>query len=199
MSVSHRSQPAEKDAMNREGSRKVHAATLSAAVAALFVSLLASPSFAQTQVGNYASHTTSGKSVVITGATGESIRITPYGDYIARIQVAKKGESFYADDRYEIVASHDWEGAMDVVDGDSALSLSTKAADGISISLAKQPLRLSFSIKGGATPVLAEKDGVTWSGNTVTESFSPAPMSTSPVSVTKPTDISRSSIGREPA
>ena len=71
----------------------------------LFVSLSASQSIAQ--VGNYASHTAADRSVVITGATGEAIRVTPYGDYIVRIQVAKKGESFYADDRYEIVERHD--------------------------------------------------------------------------------------------
>jgi alpha-D-xyloside xylohydrolase len=138
---------------------------------ALFVSLSASRSIAQTQVGNYASNTTSGRSVVITGATGESIRVTPYGDYIVRIQVAKKGESFYADDRYEIVESHDWAGKLGVVASDSSLTLSTEAADGISISLAKQPMRLSFSLKGQDAAVLSEGNGVTWSGNTVTEAF----------------------------
>src|ERR1051325_5863639 len=42
---------------------------------------------AQTQVGNYASRAVAGRSVVVTGATGESIRVTPYGDYIVRVQV----------------------------------------------------------------------------------------------------------------
>jgi alpha-glucosidase (family GH31 glycosyl hydrolase) len=143
---------------------------LTIAVLVLSVSLWTSRSLAQ--IGNYASHKTTGRSVVVTGASGESIRITPYGDYIVRIQAAKQGESFYADDRYDIVERHDWEGALDVVDGDSALSLSTKAADGIAISLAKQPMRLSFSLKGQDTPLLAEKNGITWSGNTVAESFS---------------------------
>jgi len=135
----------------------------------LFVSLSAGRSNAQ--VGNYASHATSGRSVVITGSTGESIRVTPYGDYIVRVQVAKKGESFYADDRYEIVERHDWDGTLGVVADDSSLTLSTAAADGISMSLAKQPMRFAFSLKGQAAAVLSESGGVTWSGNTVTEAF----------------------------
>jgi alpha-glucosidase (family GH31 glycosyl hydrolase) len=135
-------------------------------------SLVAASATAQTQVGNYASHATSGRSVVVTGATGESLRITPYGDYIVRVQVAKKGESFYADDRYEIVERHDWEGKLDVVAGDASLTLSTQAADGISLALAKQPMRIAFSIKGQDAAVLSEAGGVSWSGNKVTEAFS---------------------------
>jgi alpha-glucosidase (family GH31 glycosyl hydrolase) len=142
-----------------------------ATVLAGFVSLLTHESWAQTQVGNYGSHATSGRSVVITGATGETLRITPYGDYMVRIQVAKKGESFYADDRYEIVEKHDWNGTLGVVTSDSSLAISTEAADGISIALAKQPMRLAFSLKGQTAAVLSEGNGVTWSGNTITEAF----------------------------
>jgi alpha-glucosidase (family GH31 glycosyl hydrolase) len=133
-------------------------------VPALLISLWASQALAQ--IGNYASHATSGRSVVITGAA-------PYGDYMVRVQAIKKGETFYADDRYEIVASHDWTGTLTVVDSDASVALSTTAADGISLSIAKKPLRLSFSLKGQNEPLLSEKDGVTWSGNTVTESFTP--------------------------
>ncbi len=141
-------------------------------IAVFFASLLAAPAFAQ--VGNYLSHEVVGRSVVITGATGETLRVTPYGDYIVRVQVAKKGESFYADDRYEMVASHAWEGVLEVTDGASSLGLATEAADGVSLALAKQPMRLAFSIKGQSSPVLSESGGVTWSGNTITASFAPA-------------------------
>jgi alpha-glucosidase len=160
--------------MNQQGSTKGHSTMPVAMGVVLFASLFAGRSVAQTQVGNYASHSTSGRSVVITGATGESIRVTPYGDYIVRIQVAKKGESFYADDRYEIVERHDWDGTLSAVASDSSLTLSTAAADGISISLAKQPMRLAFSLKGQAAAGLSEGNGVTWSGNTVTEAFAVA-------------------------
>ena len=159
--------------MNRKGPAKRCSLTAVVVASVLLAPLSTSESFAQTQVGNYASHTTSGRSIVITGASGESIRVTPYGDYIVRIQVAKKGESFYPDDRYEIVERHDWDGALDAVDGDSSLTLSTEAADGVSLTIAKQPMRLSFFLKEQDAPVLSEQNGVTWSGNTITESFSP--------------------------
>ncbi|HXU06141.1 MAG TPA: TIM-barrel domain-containing protein, partial [Polyangia bacterium] len=137
----------------------------------LLGSLLARGALAQTQVGNYASRAVAGRSVVVTGASGEKIRITPYGDYIVRIQVAKNGESFYADDRYHMVESHDWMGSLTVAESTSSLTLTTAAADGVSISLAKQPMRLAFSLKGGSAALLNEGGGVTWSGNTVNEAF----------------------------
>jgi len=139
---------------------------------ALLVLLVSGHSFAQ-QVGDYASHASAGRSVVITGASGERLRITPYGDYITRVQAARNGEDFYADDRYDMVERHDWDGALTVVDGGTALEVSTAAADGVLISVAKQPLRLSFALKGQGTPLLAEQGGVSWSGNTITESFAP--------------------------
>jgi alpha-D-xyloside xylohydrolase len=142
-------------------------------VITLVVLVLALARPAAAQISNYVSHAVSGRSVVVTGASGESLRITPYGDYIVRVQVAKKGESFYADDRYEIVERHDWDGKLNVVTGDTSLTFATEAADGVSIALAKQPMRLAFSIKGQEGPVLSEGNGVTWSGNTVTEAFSP--------------------------
>jgi MYXO-CTERM domain-containing protein len=159
--------------MNPKGTRSCGGMTATMRGSVLLVLLWTSQASAQTQVGNYASHAASGRSVVITGATGESLRVTPYGDYIVRVQAAKKGESFYADDRYEIVERHDWDGALDVVDGDSSLTLSTQAVDGVSIAIAKQPMRLAFSLKNQGTALLGEGNGVIWSGNTMTESFSP--------------------------
>lgn len=139
----------------------------------LLVLLSSHHAFAQQQIGNYASYAASGSSVVITGASGERIRITPYGDHIARVQVVQNGEDFYPDDRYDMVERHDWDGTIAVVEDSSSLELSTGADDGIAISLGKQPLRLAFALKGQGTPLLVEQDGVTWSGNTVTESFAP--------------------------
>jgi len=158
--------------MHPEGSPSHHIRNAGVIGAVLLACLWAPPSLAQTQVGNYASHATSGRSVVIKGASGESIRITPYGDYIVRVQFAKNGEAFYADDRYEIVERHDWDGALTVDDTTSSLGVSTGAADGVSISVAKQPMRLSFAVNGQAAALLTEQNGVTWSGNTVNESFS---------------------------
>ncbi len=142
-------------------------------IAILLACLATGPAFAQEQMSNYASHTTAGRSTVITGSSGESLRITPYGDYIVRIQAIREGETFYADDRYHLVETHEWDGVLSVVADDTSLNLSTAAADGISITIAKQPLRLSFSFKDQGATLLGEGDGITWGGNTVTESFTP--------------------------
>src|SRR5215831_13314503 len=126
--------------MNRQAARRGLGTRPVVMAVVLLGSLLARGALAQQQVGNYASRAVAGRSVVVTGASGEKLRITPYGDYIVRIQVAKNGESFYADDRYHMVESHDWTGALTVVESTSSLTLTTAAADGVSISLAKQPM-----------------------------------------------------------
>jgi alpha-D-xyloside xylohydrolase len=123
------------------------------------------------QIGDYASHTKSGKSIVITGGSGEKLRITPYGDYMVRVQAVRSNENFYPDTQYELVERHDWGGELAVEDNASALVITTKTVDGVSLSVAKKPLRISFSLKTGSDPLLKEKDGVIWNGNTVTESF----------------------------
>ena len=79
------------DVVNRRGTAKGLSMTPVIVAVVLLGSLLTRRCLAQTQVGNYASRAVAGRSVVVTGATGESIRITPYGDYIVRIQVAKNG------------------------------------------------------------------------------------------------------------
>ncbi len=123
------------------------------------------------QTGNYVSHSQSGRSVIVK-CSSASIRITPYGDYIVRVQFAGNNEEFYPDNRYEMVESHNWEGKLDVLDETSSLTLSTPPADGIKILIAKSPLCLSFyNNKTAAKPVLEEKEGVTWSSTIVAESF----------------------------
>jgi alpha-D-xyloside xylohydrolase len=131
-----------------------------------------SVTFAVAQIGDYASHAKSGSSIVVTGGSGEKIRITPYGDYMVRIQAVKNNENFYPDTQYEMVERHDWDGELAVEETATELQISTKAADGVLLSLAKNPMRLSFALKNGSGSLLKEKDGVVWSGNTVTESFS---------------------------
>ncbi len=128
-------------------------------------------SLAVGQIGEYASHAESGSSIVITGGSGEKIRITPYGDYMVRVQAVKNNENFYPDTQYEMVERHDWKGVLAVEDKSSELQISTKAADGVMLTLAKKPMRISFSLKNGSGALLKEKDGVVWSGNNVTESF----------------------------
>ncbi|MBN1308007.1 MAG: DUF4968 domain-containing protein, partial [Chitinispirillaceae bacterium] len=108
-------------------------------IASMAVVLLLVPFQSSGQTGDYSSHAESGRSVVIMGSSG-TIRITPYGDYMVRIQAKRSNEEFYPDDRYEMVERHDWEGKLTVQDDASSLTISTAAADGITVSIAKSPL-----------------------------------------------------------
>ncbi len=45
--------------------------------------------FAQ-KIGNYSAHTVSNRSVLIEADTGETIRVTPYGDNIVRVQAVRE-------------------------------------------------------------------------------------------------------------
>ncbi len=157
--------------MNPEKKLKVSSMAGARMVPVICIILLASHSYAQT--GNPPAAAPSGRGVVITASSGDKIRITPYGDYIVRVQAIRTGESFYADDRYEIVARHDWNGTLTVDSGSSSLNVATSANDGILVSISQDPPRLTFSFKNQDKPILAEKEGITWSGTTVTESFAP--------------------------
>lgn len=55
-----------------------------------------------------ASHEIGGISLIVRGTAGRSLRLTPYGDYIVRVQVAERGEAFLPNDFYPIVERHDW-------------------------------------------------------------------------------------------
>jgi alpha-D-xyloside xylohydrolase len=128
-------------------------------------------SISSAQIGNLATFTDSGKSILLMSENEEKIRITPYGESIVRIQTVRKNEDFYPDDHYEMVASHDWNGKLIVDSNSSSLTLSTNTTDGIKIIVTKSPLRLSFSLKSNNETLLSEKDGTVWNNNTVTESF----------------------------
>lgn len=153
--------------------RKLKIGRMTMAMAAPILHMVLLTSIAGAQTGNYASAVESGRSIVVTTSTGANLRLTPYGDYMIRVQTARKGEALYADDRYEMVERHDWDGKLTVDSSEASIIVATSAADGISVAIAKSPLRLSFSMKGQSTPVLVEKEGVAWSGNTITESFTP--------------------------
>jgi alpha-glucosidase (family GH31 glycosyl hydrolase) len=73
-----------------------------------------------------------------------------------------------------MVARHDWDGGFRVAEDETTVTLSTRPADGVSLSVTKDPLRIAFSLTNQASPLLTDRDGITWRGNTVTASFTPA-------------------------
>src|SRR5690348_16035193 len=96
-------------------------------------------------LGDYASHQQVGRSVVVTTATGQRVRITPYGDAVVRVQ-AIAGGAFLADDALEMVERHDLGGAFAIADTAAALDLTNGA--GARVHVQKAPLRLQLFRSG---------------------------------------------------
>ncbi len=122
-------------------------------------------------LSSFSAYSEEGRSVIITTQSDQQLRITPYGDYMVRVQAVRQGEDFFEDDHYEIVERHDWEGALEVAETDDELTLTS--GGGVVLRIAKSPLKLSFAIDNSDAPVLEEDEGITWEGNTLAESFVP--------------------------
>ncbi|MEU8789674.1 TIM-barrel domain-containing protein [Streptomyces sp. NPDC048643] len=122
------------------------------------------------QLTDYAKHTTdNGRSVTVTSATGQRLRLTAYGDHMVRVRATRAGEDFLADTRYEMVqpSSHaSLGGSLSVSATQDTLEIRTGATDGLRVVLRKKPLRLEFhSLTTGA--LLAKEDaahGISWDG-----------------------------------
>src|SRR6201995_860802 len=126
---------------------------------------------AQETLTNYQSRRTEGRSVVFTTDAGQRLRLTPYGDYIVRVQAVRRGEDFFPDDHYEMVERHDWPGSFRLFEQESFIRLETSAPDGLVIEVSKTPLRFSVYLKGAARPLLREDAGVSWEGNRIRQRF----------------------------
>jgi alpha-D-xyloside xylohydrolase len=132
---------------------------LSSAIAVCLLLVLAQYFAASAEsLANYASHETSGRSVLVTSSSGQKLRLTPYGDYMVRVQAVESGKDFFADDRWEIIPDHDMGGELAVEDGGDYLELQTGAGNGVLVRLTKSPMRLAFYLKDGPTLMLEEAD-----------------------------------------
>src|SRR5688572_14721050 len=131
---------------------------------------------------NYASHTSDGRNMTVTSATGQQLKITAYGSYIVRVHSKRSGETFFADARYEMVdpASHaGMGGTLTIVDNGTSFTITTAATDGIRVVLQKNPLRVEFYGKND-NALLAREDAtrsMSWGGTNnsiIRETFVPA-------------------------
>ncbi|MCS7477783.1 TIM-barrel domain-containing protein [Umezawaea endophytica] len=129
---------------------------------------------------NYGSHSTDGRSMTTTSTTGQHLTITAYGDHVVRVRAIRGGETFFADNRYEMVdpANHaGMGGSLRVVDDGDSFTITTAAADGVKIVLRKNPLRLEYYRKSDNTRLAGEDatHSLAWNGTgVVTQSFAPA-------------------------
>jgi alpha-D-xyloside xylohydrolase len=126
---------------------------------------------AKEMLGKFASYQRDGRGFLITGEQGERLRVTPYGKYMIRIQAVRAKEDFFPDDRYEMVESHQWPGALLLLEDSTSLTASTDSSDGLAVRIEKKALQFSFGKNGSAFELLRCADGIWWNGDTIHSSF----------------------------
>jgi alpha-D-xyloside xylohydrolase len=125
--------------------------------------------------GSAAGYVRSGGSVVVTGASGASLRITPYGPYTVRLQTVRKGEAYFPDDYYEMVDAKP-HGALQVGEQAGALALqlpggSPGGVPATRIVVDRQTLAVTYFMDG--KQVLAEQGALQWQDGRIVRSFAP--------------------------
>ncbi len=141
--------------------------TMSLLLALLTASLLACSSVARADAG----YIVTGRSVIVTSANGTRLRVTPYGSFATRLQLARAGEDFFADDRYEMVESHQHGGRF-AVQATKAEVLLTQSG-GASLHIDRASLAASYVAPGGKQALLQELGAARWQANIITRGFVP--------------------------
>jgi len=106
---------------------------------------------------------------IFTADDGRQLRLTPYGNDMIRAQSIRAGETFFADDRYEMVESHQWPRTMQLRDDKNAWYLEHAAGNEFAVSIDKKTLALQFT--RGKQTLLSEAKPVSWIEHTITAQF----------------------------
>ncbi len=119
-------------------------------------------------LGDYSSF--SGDSVsgyVFKDINDNKLRVSASGGYIVRVQAARAGEGFLADDHYEMVANHDMGGELVMTDRGDRIAINSIEPGGVSLVLSKNPMRLTYYSADRGRALLADRDGICWDGNRI--------------------------------
>ncbi len=111
------------------------------------------------------------RSIILSDTKGERLRLTPYGKYIMRVQLVRKDEDFFPDNRNEMVVSHQWPGKLNWVEEKTSFIIKTGEKDGLVIRVSKSAMNLSFSMNGKAVAFLTETGLPRWNGDSIRSSF----------------------------
>lgn len=106
---------------------------------------------------------------IFTADDGRKLRLTPYGDAIIRAQSIRADEEFFADDRYEMVETHQWPRTMVLRDDKKNWRLEHAAGNEFAVTIDKKTLALNFS--QGKQTLLTETKPVTWKETKITAQF----------------------------
>ncbi|MBN1597884.1 MAG: DUF5110 domain-containing protein [Bacteroidales bacterium] len=133
----------------------------------LFVTCL----FAQGQSGNFKSLIPKEHELTIESDTGVKLRFQFYSDNVIRIQWAKKGSDFFADDHYEMVEKHEFNGTYTIIESAENFIITLGEGQTIIIELQKRPMRFKILSEKTMNPLFSEDKGIIWGNNKITCHF----------------------------
>ncbi len=138
------------------------------------VSLLSGSSagtaLAQT-LGNYKNRQVHDHQLVFETSNGSRLSLKAYSDHVVRVQAIKKGEVFFKDDHYEMVASHLMTGSFQISNRTGYFEVTTGQSDGLLIRVYKTPVKLEFYDRKGKMAYVKDQGGITWSGTAISTGF----------------------------
>lgn len=103
---------------------------------------------------------------IFTAADGDRLRVTPYGGEMVRLQSVRKNETFYEDNHYEMVESHDWPRNFKLIEqADRFLLENTR----LKLKIDKSTLAVRFFLDD--LEILAESKAVQWQGSKIKVEF----------------------------
>lgn len=120
------------------------------------------------QRGVFAYHEMQGKTLMVYSTTGWRWKLTAYDHYVLRVQVARAGDNFPADDALPVVKHPGQVSDLIVEDRDRELYVRTWATDGIPLKILKENMRIQWLWAKG---MLQDGNGVGYENTMATWAF----------------------------
>jgi len=139
--------------------------------ALLLTVLLLPPLASRAQNGSYHSHQKNEHQVLFQSTNGSKLRFQFYSNRLIRVTRIQKGETFFADDRYEMVANHRRTGQYHMEESSGEFRIRIGQQKTIEIILEKSTLQYRIMDKAGPEPLLAQTSGTRWHQDTISTHF----------------------------
>jgi len=142
------------------------------ALSLLYLILLLGPA-ASGQSGNLSSYTEGAHEIIFQSDNGARLRVQLYSSFTLRFQWVQKGEDYFPDKHYEMVATHDRRGTYTIQEDSTAVYVTIAGESGLRIALQKAPMRVAILQGDKQEPLLSEAEGIRWSGDEIISDFVP--------------------------